>query len=201
MAQQTEPSLIILVVDDAKDPLQFAFEESARVARSVGGARIHVLYLARRRETIHDLELVAASLSQETNARALALGVADRFEAVHVREGDPVSEVASVAQQVGAMLVVVSGRLRRLVRKRAIDALHAETGCPVVIAMPPRTFVPDIAPACPSCIAVRERTGNREMWCAVHDHKHLQAHTYGYRRVHPLTMHDSNVIPTGISFG
>ena len=198
---QVQPTFTILVVDDAKDPSHFAFEEGARIVRSVPGGRIGVLYLASRRETIHDLEVVAASLSEETSAKALALGVAERFEAVHVREGDPVMEVAGVARQVGATLVIVSGRLRRLVRKRSIDALHSETGSPVVIAMPPRTVVPEIEPPCPDCVAARERTSGREPWCAEHDHPHLQPHTYGYRRVHPLTAHDSNVIPTGISFG
>ena len=191
----------ILVVDDARDPMRFAFEESARVALSIPESSIHVLYLARRRDTFHDLEEGASTLGEDASVHAASLGVADRLRAVHLRAGEPAAEIADVARQVGASLVIISGRLRRLLRKRQMNAIHRELGRPVVVAMPPRTVVPEIEPPCPDCTRTREATGGDELWCAVHSHHRLHAHTYGYRREHPLAMHDSNVIPTGIAFG
>jgi nucleotide-binding universal stress UspA family protein len=200
----------ILVVGDASDPMHFAFEESARLALSIPESSVHVLYLAGRSDTLHDLEASASSLGYDTSVRAAELGIADRFDAVHLRAGEPADEIGDVARQVGASLVIVSGR-GRLGRKHQMDAIHRELGCPVVVAVPPRTVVPEIEPACADCIAIREnhrreapdqaKTGDRELWCARHDHRHLHAHTYGYRREHPLATHDSNVIPTGIAFG
>jgi nucleotide-binding universal stress UspA family protein len=191
----------ILVVDDARDPMRFAFEESARLALSIPESSIDVLYLARLRDTLHDLALGASTLGEDATVHAASLGVADRLGTVHFRAGRPADEIADVAKQVGASLVIVSGRLRSLVRKRQMDAIHRELGCPVVVAMPPRTIVPEIEPLCPNCTATRERTGGEELWCAAHNQHRLHAHTYGYRREHPLATHDSNVIPTGIAFG
>ena len=170
------------------------------MAASIPLARIHVLYLARRRETIHDLEASASSLSEEPGFRAASLGVVDRFEAIHLRAGDPVTEVTDVARQVDANLVIVSSRVRRLMRRRRFDALSIELDRPLVVAMPPHVTVPEIEPLCANCVAMREHSHGSQMWCTTHARPHFRAHHYSSMSSHPLSAHDSNVIPTGVDF-
>jgi nucleotide-binding universal stress UspA family protein len=183
----------MLVVDDAAEPSHVAFEEAARIAQTIPLAGVHILYLSRRHHTDH------SGLRGESVMRAEALGIRDRLIAVHLRLGDPAAEIIEVARDVGASLVVLSGRPRWLSRKRVVDAIYTELGCPVVLAVGPPN-VPEIEPPCPACVAMRAHTGDRVWWCHAHDHRHPHAHRYSYRREIPLAFHDSNVIPTGIAF-
>jgi hypothetical protein len=179
----------ILLIDDAAQPVDFAFEESARVAKKIPEARIHVLYLAPRFTPLSELE-------GDATARAASLATVGPLEAIHLRAGDAAREAVDVARDTGASLVIIGG-LKRSLRERVVDALYGELGCPSVIAAPPRNLAPEIEPLCADCVNARRRG---EMWCEVHSHHHAKAHTYSYRRDIPLSSHNSNVIPTGIAF-
>jgi endonuclease/exonuclease/phosphatase family metal-dependent hydrolase len=123
---------------------------------------------------------------------------------VHVRAGDdPATEIANVARELDADLVVLGEPERRFGFMRSdslFEKLHIELACPLVIARPLASPLPEIEPPCPACAMARAQSHGQIWWCAAHrTHRHA-AHQYRYRREHALATHDSNVIPTGIGF-
>lgn len=102
----------------------------------------------------------------------------------HQRLAAPAEEVAQLAADVEADLVVVGthGRrgVSRLVLGSVAEGVVRLAPCPVLVvrkkALP--APVPAIEPPCPRCVATRAETGGRETWCAQHRERHGQRHTY-----------------------
>jgi nucleotide-binding universal stress UspA family protein len=102
----------------------------------------------------------------------------------HQRLSAPAEEVAQLAADVEADLVVVGthGRrgVSRLVLGSVAEGVVRLAPCPVLVmrkkALP--APVPAIEPPCPRCVATRAETGGRETWCAQHRERHGQRHTY-----------------------
>ena len=193
----------IVVADEATRAGGFAFDEAARVAERIPLAALHAVYLVKRGTTLAQMEQIAASLRADTVGRAATLGVHDRLMAVHVRAGDAATEIAAVARELDADMVVLGEPERRFGLRRndaLFDALHVELECPVVLAKPLPSRFPEIEPPCPACALARAQSHNQVWWCAAHrKHRHAPHH-YGYHREIALAQHDSNVIPTGIGF-
>src|SRR4051812_36363062 len=97
----------IVVADDATRAGGFAFDEAARVAERIPLSALHAVYLMKRGTSLAKMEEIAKSLRADTTGRAAALGIHDRLMAVHVRAGDAAQEVASVARELDADLVVL----------------------------------------------------------------------------------------------
>lgn len=192
----------IVVADEATRAGGFAFDEAARVAERIPLSALHAVYLVKRGTTLAQMEEIAASLRADTVGRAAALGIHDRLMAVHVRAGDPATEVAAVARELGADLVVLGEPERRFGMRRdaLLDQLHIELDCPVVLARPLPSPLPEIEPPCPACALARAQSHGQVWWCASHSKHRHAAHQYSYRRELALAQHDSNVIPTGVAF-
>ncbi len=203
MAEFGRRPFTIVVADEATRAGGFAFDEAARVAERIPLSALHAVYLVKRGTSLAQMEQIAASLRADTVGRAAALGLHDRLMAVHVRSGDPAIEIAAVARELRADMVVLGESERRFGSRRSdalFDQLHIELECPVVLARPLPSPLPEIEPACPACELARAQSRGQIWWCASHrTHRHVPHH-YSYRREHALAQHDSNVIPTGIDF-
>lgn len=106
--------------------------------------------------------------------------------AVHVRTEIATSEVAQLASDLDAELVVVGthGRrgLQRFLLGSVAEAVVRQSPCPVLVVRPkaPHAETPKIEPPCPACVEERKKSGGAVLWCAEHGQRHGQRHTYHY---------------------
>ncbi len=119
----------------------------------------------------------------------------------HFRKGSPAQQIAQLAADLDADLVVVGshGRhgVQRLLLGSVADRVTRLARCPVWIVRPKdhvgAVRVPDIEPPCPDCLAKRAETNGKEMWCA----RHAEHHTWGHRVTY---VSDSLVDPSTIPY-
>jgi len=103
--------------------------------------------------------------------------------ASNIRVGTPDREIAQVASDVGADLIVIgtTGKqgVKRLLLGSVAESLVRHAPC-AVLAHRPRVVPPweQIEPPCADCLAVRQVTGRATLWCERHSQHHSQAHTY-----------------------
>lgn len=119
----------------------------------------------------------------------------------HLRLDAPATEVAQMAADLEADLVVVGthGRrgIARLLLGSVAEAVVRLAPCPVLVVRPKALpeQPPRIEPPCPQCLAARQASAGAEFWCEQHRERHGQRHTYNQRdRVGaetemPLTFH------------
>ena len=106
----------------------------------------------------------------------------------HVGRGSPAPELARVAAQLRAGLIVVGthGRrgLRRAILGSVAESLVRIATCPVLVMRAidhaQAEELPDVAPLCEECAKRRDDTAGKELWCATHAEHHPRAHVYGY---------------------
>jgi nucleotide-binding universal stress UspA family protein len=103
----------------------------------------------------------------------------------HQRVDVPSEEIARLARDVDADLVVVGTHGRRGLSRLLLGSVAEGTvrlaPCPVLVVRPKAEPVPDappIEPPCPRCLEVRQRSGGQELWCEQHHERHGQRHTY-----------------------
>jgi nucleotide-binding universal stress UspA family protein len=108
---------------------------------------------------------------------------AGRRFVVHVATGAPAREIARLASDLEADLIVVGthGRtgLRRLLLGSVAAGVLRLAHCSVHVERPKdygMVDVPAIAPPCPRCRAQRDATG--DLWCPQHRERHGRRHTY-----------------------
>ena len=105
---------------------------------------------------------------------------------VHVRVGDIADQLTSLATELRAELIVVGTHGRRGVRRLVMGSVAEKTvrlaPCPVLVVRPcnfhAMDTVPMLAPACPACLATRERTAGAEWWCVAHTSEPDLVHIY-----------------------
>jgi nucleotide-binding universal stress UspA family protein len=113
---------------------------------------------------------------------ALVAGTVDRL-LVHIRVGRPDVEIAQLASDLAADLIVVGthGRkgIERLLLGSVAETLVRYAPCPV-LAYRPRAEAPweQIVPPCEDCLAVQRETKRARLWCDRHAQHHPRAHTY-----------------------
>jgi hypothetical protein len=103
--------------------------------------------------------------------------------ALHVRLGKADVEIAQLASDLDADMVVVGSHshtaLERLLLGSVSASLVQNAPCPVLVcrpkSAPPRE---KILPPCPDCRAVQQSTGRKTLWCERHAQHHPRAHTY-----------------------
>jgi nucleotide-binding universal stress UspA family protein len=194
-----------------KDPDSsgFALDQAARIAARIPGSHLHLIEvlaadsdLAHVKESAGVLERYAAAKSSELDeSLRLHLGV-------HVRRGDVAREIAQLAHEVTADMIVVGSHRRPHLKEFFVDSTveHVIAGapCPVFVAgpkpLPQASHVIVIEPACPDCLRVRAASGGQEWWCPRHSEPHHLhgLHRYSYQSELPFEAHDSEVSPTGI---
>jgi nucleotide-binding universal stress UspA family protein len=133
------------------------------------------------------LETLTRHLEQRVGAVRERLGKAatGRFPRVvpHLRFDVPSQEIAQLAADVEADLVVVGTHGRRGISRVLIgsvaEAVVRLSPCPVLVARPKRIVTAAaIEPPCPECVKTRKATGGDQFWCAQHSERHGQRHTY-----------------------
>jgi nucleotide-binding universal stress UspA family protein len=106
----------------------------------------------------------------------------------HFRRGSPAREVAQLAADLDADLVVVGSHGRsgaeRLILGSVAEHVSRLARCPVWIVRPKNhdkaTRVPEIEPPCSDCVAQRFATQGKELWCHRHAEHHIRAHGFRY---------------------
>jgi nucleotide-binding universal stress UspA family protein len=191
---------------DADGP---AFDQAARIASRVPRSELHVVHVFPTElsaEKSHDLVGHLRLYVDEKAAIGNALqGIT---VGIHLRTGNPVREIAQLATEVRADLIVLGSQkgphLKHWIVGSTAEKLIASASCPVLVASPKPTAVqkyePTIEPACPECVQTRVASLGATWWCGRHSNVATGAHTYSYQREMPFASHDSAVSPTGVDF-
>jgi nucleotide-binding universal stress UspA family protein len=136
------------------------------------------------------------------NGKVAALATKGLVVGVHVRRGDAAREIAQVAAELDADMIVVGThkvpRLKTLFVGSTAERVMASARCPVFVAgprpapEPPHVIV--IEAPCPDCVRRRNETGNREFWCEQHTAtQFLRRHVYSYSSETPFGSADMSV--------
>jgi len=209
MATKSEgaSTLSIVVGTDFNDASGFAFDAAARLAQRVSRSELHLIHVfeaepseARARELIAHLRLyVNEKAARIGGLRGITVGI-------HLRFGKPVREIAQLATDVRADLIVVGSpaapHLKSWLVGSTAERLVAWAPFPVLIAGPKPAAhekqEPAIEAACADCLKTRALSSGATWWCERHSHHAKRAHTFSYQRELPFESHDSEVIPTGV---
>lgn len=196
----------VLVAYGTAESGAFALSEALRFVKRTESGSVQLIHVADRNTSLTQMHDLAFRIRDDVAKRAAAIDLDHtRFSTIHVRSGEPAREIAKLAGEIGAALVVAGASkarsLRGILRDSMIEKIKAEAPCPVLVAGPvPENLAPEIEPACQDCIAVREQTNGRTYWCARHSERHIHGHPHSYRRDIPLGQHDSEFLPTGVGF-
>lgn len=105
----------------------------------------------------------------------------------HVRLDAPAAEIAQLASDLEADLVVVGTHGRRgfsrVLLGSVAEGVVRLAPCQVLVVRPKdveAVATPTIEPPCPRCVATRKQTGGKELWCEQHRERHGRRHTYHY---------------------
>jgi nucleotide-binding universal stress UspA family protein len=102
---------------------------------------------------------------------------------MHLRVGSPDVQIAQLASDLAADLIVVGthGRrgLTRFILGSVAESLVRNAPCPV-LTYRPRTLAAweQILPPCVECVDVQRNTRRSRLWCDRHAQHHERAHTY-----------------------
>jgi nucleotide-binding universal stress UspA family protein len=139
----------------------------------------HLLDVARDR-----LRALCGRMAGEPDAEDLYTSTGGRI-VPHLRVGEATHEIATVARDVHADLIVIGahrhpglvGSLHRSMSARLVRVAP----CSVLTALRKEEEVstdPQIEPACADCMKVRRETGGREIWCPRHARHHVHGHLH-----------------------
>ena len=200
----------IVVGMDYSDVSRLAFREALEIASGRAGSEVHVVHVESTnelvprpatsefakpaadegsdepgfREALQRLHRLVTSDVTEFEESRMALGSAPISRVVsHVRANAPSREIAQLASDLEADLVVVGihGRtaIARFVMGSVAHAVVTLASCPVLVVRPKQaSLAPVIEPPCPDCIATRRESGGSELWCARHRAMSNRRHTY-----------------------
>ena len=105
----------------------------------------------------------------------------------HLRLESPAHEVAQLASDLEADLVVVGTHGRRgasrLLLGSVAEGVVRLSPCAVLVVRPrpeekATSTAPSIEPPCPRCVERRSATAGKELWCEQHQERHGRRHTY-----------------------
>ncbi|MEO6772199.1 MAG: universal stress protein [Kofleriaceae bacterium] len=174
MTVMTQPSFAIVVGVDLGQFSSFVVEHALDQGARHDAPELHFLTVVDRADEIEATKQRLADLVVPAiSAFASPVGSRDRSDwslRLHVRAGKIAEELAALAAEVGARLMVIGrfGRhhpYRRLA-KTAADIVDLAP-CPVLVTAlvddPPRT-----SPICPDCAKVRVETHGERWFCAQH---------------------------------
>lgn len=108
----------------------------------------------------------------------------------HFRRGSPAENVAQLAADLDADLVVVGSHGHRGVERLLLGSVAERVvrlaRCPVWVVRPKdhstEGRVPEIEPPCPDCVKARDASGGETLWCSRHAERHgLRPHLYSYQ--------------------
>lgn len=201
----------ILVASDLSEASGYAFEQAARLAQRIPGAELHFVHVTDGDTSEERIRQLGGQLRMYVSEKAASMGGLPGLSVgVHVRHGQPVREIAQMAAELDAALIVLGTprhpHLKALTLGSVAEKLLPHAPCPVILAGPkpvePLVHQPAIEPACPDCLRARASSGGRQWWCARHTSHGATGtgHVYSYQRELPFASHDSEVVPTGVGF-
>ena len=203
-------SFTIVVGNDFTVAGGYAFDQAARVARRIPGSDIHVVHVIDHDSSEEETRRVADYLLLYLEDKVHALGgLTSQAVGIHVRCGQPARELAQLAKDVSADLIVLGSEgphLKDGLVPSISQRLVRAAPCPVFVAGPIRPIPrdaddahePAIEPPCPDCEVSRIKTAGATWWCLRHQQHHAAAHSFSFHRQWPLRSHDSAVLPTGV---
>jgi len=195
----SKPYVLVVGVDYA-EPARLAFEQALQLASEKPRAEVHVVNVLapRHPEWLPDIaQPTEAELTSWKEGASRLKSYVDRISApwrasgpapmrivMHLRTDAPAREVAQLAADLEADLVLVGteGRqgLARLALGSVAEGVVRLAPCPVLVvrakAVPEP--IPTIQPPCPRCLESRKASAGRELWCEQHRERHGQRHTY-----------------------
>jgi len=185
----TDSKSVVLVGIDFSPQSSDVLRAAAAIAAPAGSELhlVHVLPAEMLGASRADRELQFATeldrSRQELDRFALEVGGSVKRLAGHLRVGAPDVEIAQLASDLGADLVVVGthGRrgLDRLLLGSVAESLTRHAPCPVMTWRPKSVPIwSQIAPPCTDCLAVQRETNRATLWCERHSQRHGRPHTY-----------------------
>jgi nucleotide-binding universal stress UspA family protein len=206
----TRPFALVLGLDlTDTETSGYALDQAARITARIPCSEMHVVHVTRSdvslavaREAVGLLQLYVR------DKEACLPELAQQAVGIHVRRGDAAHEIARLAGEVAADLIVVGAhkapQLKNLFIGSTGERLMSVAKCPVLVAGPAPQATPShlivIDPPCPDCLEARAASQGRAWWCARHsEHHHLHRHhVYSYQSSVPFAVHDSEVSATGV---
>jgi nucleotide-binding universal stress UspA family protein len=210
IATTAHPFVVVVALDLADTETSgYALDQTARIAMRVAGSQMHLVHVLANGAGADKTRDAAGCLERYMTAKAKQLGgLARQLVGVHVRSGEAGHEIARLASEVNADLIVVGTHrrhhLKQLFLGSTAEHVMATATCPVFVAGPRPTPQPShvivIEPPCPDCVQTRQATHGRAWWCTRHsEHHHLHhLHRYSYHSDWPFETHDSGVTSTGV---
>jgi nucleotide-binding universal stress UspA family protein len=188
----TDTKSVVLAGVDFSDSSGEVLRTAASLART-SGSELHFVHIlpAPASDMLGvsraDRGLSAAETLEETREALdeLALGIVGTVKRIvgHIRVGKPDLEIAQLASDLRADLIVVGTHgkrgLDRLLLGSVAESLVRHAPCPVLTYRPKVTPIwEQIAPPCPDCVKTQEETHRAKLWCERHSERHPKAHTY-----------------------
>jgi nucleotide-binding universal stress UspA family protein len=183
---------VVLVAIDFSSSSPEVLRTAASIAHS-GKGELHLVHVVRHptSETTvaisADRDLDSASNTDSVHTRLQRLGeqvggVARRV-LLHVRVGKPDVEIAQLAHELGADLLVIGthGRtgMERLILGSVAESLVRHAPCTILTCRPKMAPMWDqIVLACPDCVTIQRETQRARLWCDRHAVHHPRGHTY-----------------------
>ncbi|HEX6275453.1 MAG TPA: universal stress protein [Polyangiaceae bacterium] len=203
MSHSGKPYVIVVGIDYS-ETAELALDKALELAAERPGAEVHVVHVLATNlpalspelavinagVTLPTLEEAAERLESYVAGKVLAFGAAYSGPArtaprvvPHLRVDVPTSEIAELAIDLEADLVIVGthGRrgLARLTMGSVAEATVRLSPCPVLVMRPKASpSIPAIEPPCARCVEARNASEGREYWCEQHRERHGQRHTY-----------------------
>ena len=180
-----------------------ALDHALETASLHDGAEVHVLYVEPDLWVGATFASALEQPSPDEHLKKVQERARERVDAIpreldrrrirrvvaHFRRGAPAENVAQLAADLDADLVVVGSHghrgLERIFLGSVAERVSRLARCPVWIVRPKdhraAGHVPEIEPPCPECLRARQASDGKEMWCAHHaEHRYLRPHVYSY---------------------
>jgi nucleotide-binding universal stress UspA family protein len=202
MATTNRPQIVVVGVDYS-DTSDLALMHALEIASRAPHAEVHAVHAAAAFPllaglqagpdpmpavtTPHELEFelerhVDRCIARFVNQTDPASPLPERV-VLHVAIGSPAEELAAVARELEAHLVIVGthGRqgLSRVLLGSVAEGVVRMAPCPVLVVRPREVAAaPRIEPPCEHCVRTRFATGGQRLWCNQHSESHGPRHTY-----------------------
>jgi nucleotide-binding universal stress UspA family protein len=191
LPQEKEEQIVLIVGVDFSEASEYALTLAKNLVKPAGAhAILHLVHIAST--PMFPAAFAGAPPSIEPTVDASLDWIKKRLEDMgaakdtlaaiipHVRFGDPANELAELARDLRADLVVVGGHKRgallSALHRSMLARLVRRSPCSVLTALPKEPPVEaGIEPPCPDCLAIRRETSGTTLWCARHTGHHVHA--------------------------
>ena len=195
-----------VVGDDFEPTSGYAFDQAVRMALRIPRSHLHVVHVVGKDTSEAETTRLAGLLRLYIEEKCAIDSCAGQAVGIHVRQGDPAHELAKLAAEVNADVILVGARTRLHLRElwhggSLATRIVRSSACPVLVVEPrpevTQTVEPDIEPPCPDCVIARTRSGGAQWWCTRHTEPMRRARHYSRQSGLPFSSPDASLIPTG----